>query len=79
MAANWKPIYAVEVREPNPLRMSFEGTSRLWRDMPAFDVLNLAKNEGQDHSSPINVLFAGKSHMLCMCFSLSDSRQPVAI
>jgi hypothetical protein len=33
----------------------------LWGNVPAFDVLQLEKNEGADYSGPLRILFAGIS------------------
>lgn len=32
----------------------------LWRDTPAFDLLNLGKNEGMEYQGDPNLYFAGR-------------------
>ncbi|KAI0890391.1 uncharacterized protein GGS22DRAFT_183737 [Annulohypoxylon maeteangense] len=60
---NWRPAWETENREP-----AFMGGPRLqhfnfkkkypWGNMPAFDVLNLAGNEGANYNRDLNLLFA---------------------
>ncbi|KAI0014697.1 hypothetical protein F4780DRAFT_187552 [Xylariomycetidae sp. FL0641] len=65
----WLPAYQVEAREVSFLpavktlesvfqRLFRSGTHDLYRDAPAFDILNLPNNEGSDYDQPINILFA---------------------
>ncbi|KAI0378799.1 hypothetical protein F5Y04DRAFT_272324 [Hypomontagnella monticulosa] len=61
--ANWRPRWETENRAP-----AFMGGPRLqffnyqkkypWGNMPAFDLLNLPKNEGADYEKDLNLLFA---------------------
>ena len=39
--------------------MEFGGKKFLWGNMPAFDVVQLASNEGDDYGCPVRLLFAG--------------------
>ena len=39
---------------------AFGNLTYLWGNMPAFDVLNIQKNEGRSYAKDIDMLFAGE-------------------
>ncbi|KAK4101258.1 hypothetical protein N658DRAFT_566963 [Parathielavia hyrcaniae] len=59
----WTPDWASEKRSPacvGPAVVPFGGKKYLWGNVPAFDVLQLASNEGEDFVGPIRLLFAAQ-------------------
>lgn len=38
---------------------SFGETKYLWGNVPAFDILNMASNEGENYANDLRLLFAG--------------------
>lgn len=64
---DWQPTWWREKREPtvdgfseSPPFDPFGTLRSLWGDIPAFDVLNLAKNEGADYGKDLALCFAGE-------------------
>lgn len=66
MKAEWKPDWATTGRTPafvgdnGPSQVVFGGNKYLWGNVPAIDVLQLAKNEGRNYDQDVHLLFAGK-------------------
>lgn len=65
MKAEWKPDWATTGRTPafvgnGPPLVMFGGNKYLWGNVPAIDVLQLAKNEGDNYDQDLHLLFAGK-------------------
>ncbi|KAL8828965.1 MAG: hypothetical protein Q9191_002289 [Dirinaria sp. TL-2023a] len=63
--ASWTPFWAEEGREPDfgddvaSLRHTGDLNS-LWGNMPAFDVLNISRKEGQDYRRDLDLCFVGE-------------------
>jgi hypothetical protein len=59
----WKPDWVLENRTPafvGPgIGVQFGGKKYLWGNIPAFDVLQLGSNEGENYKGPLRLLFAG--------------------
>lgn len=55
----WLPSWVLENRSPK-IQPSFGPNKDFIGDMPAFDLINLADNEGRDYDGPLGILFAGK-------------------
>lgn len=66
MKPDWKPDWATTGRTPTfvsengPSQTMFGGNKYLWGNVPAIDVLQLAKNEGDSYDHDVHLLFAGK-------------------
>lgn len=43
------------------LGVQFGGTKYLWGNVPAFDILEIASNEGEAYAGDLRLLFAGPS------------------
>lgn len=60
---SWQPAWVLEDRTPafigDGIGVTFGGTKYLWGNVPAFDVLKVASNEGEAYSGDLRVLFAG--------------------
>ncbi|KFZ20600.1 hypothetical protein V501_00028 [Pseudogymnoascus sp. VKM F-4519 (FW-2642)] len=60
----WTPDWVLENRKPafigagGPLGVQFGGEKYLWGNIPAFDVLQLGSNEGNDYGEQLSLLFA---------------------
>jgi hypothetical protein len=59
----WQPAWILEKRKPafvgdGPPNI-FGGTKYLWGNVPAFDILKLASNEGEAYTGDLRLLFAG--------------------
>lgn len=48
-----------------PVLQAFGNLGYLWGNTPAFDVLNIDQNEGQDHNAGFDLCFAGRLDMSC--------------
>lgn len=68
----WKPNWVVEARiptfvdsghEPSMPQNGFGGNRFLWGNLPAFDILNLKHNEGEDYAKDLNLLFAASGDL----------------
>lgn len=59
----WKPDWALENRKPafigQGLGVQFGGKKYLWGNIPAFDILQLGVNEGDEYRGQLHLLFAG--------------------
>lgn len=42
----------------------FGGQKYLWGNVPAFDILRLGSNEGEDYSGDLHLLFAGEYYFI---------------
>lgn len=69
----WSPQWVLENRKPafvqSGLGVSFGGGKYIWGNVPAFDILQLEVNEGDDYKRDLNLLFAG------MCIQIVTGSQ----
>jgi hypothetical protein len=63
---NWEPSWVANKRLPafvtgndGPPAASFGMNKYLWGNMPSYDHINLAQNEGKDWNKPFHLCFAG--------------------
>ncbi|KAK1240145.1 LOW QUALITY PROTEIN: hypothetical protein MKX08_007587 [Trichoderma sp. CBMAI-0020] len=69
MKADWKPEWAATGRTPTfvggdgPSQVVFGGLKYLWGNVPAIDVLQLAKNEGSTYDQDLHLLFAASGDL----------------
>ncbi|UKZ69119.1 uncharacterized protein TrAtP1_010132 [Trichoderma atroviride] len=69
MKAGWKPEWATTGRTPEfvgdsgPSQVVFGGNKYLWGNVPAIDVLQLAKNEGSTYDQDVHLLFAASGDL----------------
>ncbi|KAL2833788.1 hypothetical protein BDW59DRAFT_156589 [Aspergillus cavernicola] len=65
--ATWQPAWVLENRMPafigQGLGESFGDRKYLWGNVPAFDVLQLESNEGDQYSNDLRVLFAASGDL----------------
>lgn len=63
MRSDWKPSWELEKRTPafignGPPMVAFGGKKYFWGNVPAYDVLKLAANEGEHYEKELRLLFA---------------------
>ncbi|KAL7918083.1 hypothetical protein ACQKWADRAFT_324100 [Trichoderma austrokoningii] len=70
MKPDWKPNWGTTGRKPafvgdhnRPLQTPFGGNKYLWGNVPAIDVLQLAKNEGGSYNHDVHLLFAASGDL----------------
>lgn len=60
----WAPRWAQEDRTPKFVNdgqmVQYGGKKYIWGNVPAFDVVQLAKNEGEGFQGELKLLFAGE-------------------
>ena len=69
--ATWKPRWQLQKRAPDFLpwlgnllpspiyEENQGGRKRFWANLPAFDILQLHRNEGGTHAEDLKIMFAG--------------------
>lgn len=59
----WQPAWVLENRTPafigTGIGETFGAMKYLWGNVPAFDVLELGSNEGEEYTGDLRILFAG--------------------
>ncbi|KAI1101065.1 hypothetical protein F4804DRAFT_317033 [Jackrogersella minutella] len=77
LKSNWRPSWELENRQPSfiggPKFQSFNYRKKFpWGNMPAFDLLNLASNEGVNYDGDLNLLFAASGDMRNLLVTLAS-------
>ncbi|RWA06465.1 hypothetical protein EKO27_g8646 [Xylaria grammica] len=81
MKGTWKPRWVVEKRPPAfmglriPDQVQFGTVKYLWGNVPAFDAIQLAQNEGVDFQNSINLLFAASGDLRNVVLSVANLPQ----
>ncbi|KAI9783495.1 MAG: hypothetical protein M1835_003794 [Candelina submexicana] len=73
---NWRPQWDIEGRQPTFIAdgetlVMFGGLKYLWGNVPAFDVLKIKENEGQDYNEDLMLCFAASGDARNVIYSVA--------